>query len=346
MKLSKRVLVVALVGIITLIIGLVGCSSSENKQADPSQSSQSSQQDEKDSSYPTKPVQLIVPYKAGGDTDIFARIVAQNTQKALGNPVVVVNVDGAGGTVATRQVMDADPDGYTVLFMQPNMLLNKITGLVDFSYEKFDGAAISVSTKTTVLAVKGDSPYNDLPALVNDMKNKPGEIRFATQVGGYTHLTALALEKAAGAKLKKIDVGGNSDQVAALLGGHVDVMTMEYGIGKDYIESGKMKVLANLANERSELIPDVETAKEQGIDMGLGFEKCFFTIFPKGTPAEIYNVFNKAVKQGIETEEAKEGLAKLYGTANYMDSEKTVEFLDDLMAYYSSMKDALQNDKF
>ena len=82
--------------------------------------------------WPTKPIQLIVPYNPGGDTDIFGRVVAQAVQEVLGKPVVVVNVAGAGGTVASRQVRDADPDGYSILWMQPNLLLNKMSLLALF----------------------------------------------------------------------------------------------------------------------------------------------------------------------------------------------------------------------
>lgn len=298
------------------------------------------------SNYPVKPIQLIVPYKAGGDTDIYARTVAACAQEYLGQPIVVVNVEGAGGTVATRQVHDADPDGYTVLFMQPNMLLNYINGLIEYSYEEFTGTAICVSTKTTVYAVRNDSPYTDLPSLIEDIKARPGEVKFATQVGGYTHLTSIALENAAGAKLKKLDVGGNVDQIAALLGGHVDVITLEYGISRDYFESGEMRALSNISNERSELLPDLPTAKEQGVDLGLGFEKCFFTTFPKGTPKEICEIFNEAVRRGLESESAKKDLAKLYATPYYLDGDDAISFLDNMMDYYRSMEEAMKSDKF
>lgn len=296
--------------------------------------------------WPTKPVQMIVPYNPGGDTDIFGRVVAQAAQEVLGKPVVVVNVAGAGGTVASRQVRDADPDGYSILWMQPNLLLNKITGIADFSFEAFDGIATSISTKTTVLVTGGDSRFKTLEDLRKELVAKPGTVKFATQVGGYTHLTALALETAAGSKFKKLDVGGNTDQVAALLGGHVDVMTMEYGIGKDYIESGKVRVLANLANSRSNAIPNVPTAKEQGLDLGVGFEKVFFTLFPKGTPREIIDIFNNAVKEGIQSEKAKSDMMKFYATPDYRNPEESYAFLESQMNYYMSMQDLLKNDKF
>lgn len=337
----RKAIVVMTVFVLSLPLVLSGCSQS-GQASQPS----SSQNGEVNIDYPTKPIQLIVPYKAGGDTDIYARTVAANAQEFLGQPIVVVNVDGAGGTVATRQVHDADPNGYNVLFMQPNMLLNNITGLIEFSYEEFTGTAISVSTKTTVYAVRADSPYNDLQDLVADIKARSGEVKFATQVGGYTHLTAIALEEAAGSKFKKLDVGGNSEQIAALLGGHVDVMTLEYGVSKDYFEAGEMRALANLAGERNEMLPDLATAGEQGIDLGLGFEKCFFTIFPKDTPQEICDVFNNAVKQGLGNDSAKDDLAKLYATPNYIADSDANEFLDTLMNYYRSMENALKNDAF
>jgi tripartite-type tricarboxylate transporter receptor subunit TctC len=298
------------------------------------------------SDWPAKPVQVIVPYNPGGDTDIFGRVVAKSVQKAIGKPVVVVNVSGAGGTVASRQVRDEKPDGYNVLFMQPNLLLNKITGIADFSFEAYDGIATSISTKTTVLVTGGDSKYQTLSDLVEEMKAHPGTVRFATQVGGYTHLTALAIENASGASFKKVDVGGNTDQVAALLGGHVDVMTMEYGIGKDYIESGKIRVLANLASTRSSAIPDIPTSKEQGLDLGLGFEKYFFTCFPKGTPREVIDIFNAALEKGINSEESKKDLAGFFATPDYRTPEETLPFLQEQFDYYMSMQDLLKNDKF
>jgi tripartite-type tricarboxylate transporter receptor subunit TctC len=296
--------------------------------------------------WPTKPIQLVVPYAPGGDTDIFGRVVATGVQEVLGKPVVVVNITGAGGTVAAREVRDSNADGYTILWMQPNLLLNKITGIADFSFEAFEGIATSISTKTTVLVTGENSRFNNMEDLKKEMLSNPGGVKFATQVGGYTHLTALAIENAVGSKFKKLDVGGNTDQVAALLGGHVDLMTMEYGIGKDYIESGKVKVLANLANERSSMIPHVPTAHEQGINLGLGFEKVFFTLFPKGTPKEIIEKFNDAVSKGIVSEKAKADLAKFYATPDYRNAEDSYLFLESQMKYYESMQDLLKSDTF
>lgn len=296
--------------------------------------------------WPSKPIQMIVPYNPGGDTDILGRVAAQGIQEVLGKPVVVVNVPGAGGTVGSRQVRDAAPDGYSVLWMQPNLLLNKITGISDFSYEAFDGVATSISTKTTVLVTGGNSRFHTLQDLAKELAAKPDTVRFATQVGGYTHLTALAIERAVGAKFKKLDVGGNTDQVAALLGGHVDVMTMEYGIGKDYIESGRVRVLANLASTRSALIPDVPTAKEQNVDLGIGFEKAFFTLFPKGTPRKIVDRFNAALAKGIESDKSKASLAKFYATPDYRNPVEAAAFLKNQTDYYQSMQELLKGDKF
>ncbi len=336
--------------LLVLLMILSGCSPNKS----PSDTSSSSVSSETATQTPTQPkvdypkkeIQVIVPYKAGGDTDIYARTVLAQAQEALGVSIVVVNVEGAGGTIGTRQVAEADPDGYTVLWMQPNMLLNYVTGLIDITYDAFTGTAISVKTRASVLAVSADSPYNDVNDLIKDMQERPGEVIFATQVGGYTHMAALALEKAASAKLKKVDVGGGANQITALMGGHSDVCVVEAGVTKDYFESGDIKALVNLGNERSPFLPDLPTVFEQGANFEVGMEKYFFTTFPKDTPQEICDIFNAAVKTASESQAAKDGLANLYAEPAFIAGEDAVKYLDDATEYYSSMKDALKNDTF
>jgi len=296
--------------------------------------------------YPKKEIQVIVPYKAGGDTDIYARTILAQAQKELGKAIVVVNVDGAGGSLGTSQVADADPDGYTALWMQPNLLMNNVTNLCDITYDSFTGTAISVMTRASVLIVKADSPYKDVNDLIKDMQARPGKIIFATQVGGYTHAVALALEKAAGSKLKKVDVGGGSAQITSIIGGQADVCVVEAGITKDYFTSGKVKALGNLGNKRSLFLPDLSTVFEQGCKFDIGIEKFFFTTFPKETPQEICDIFNAAIKKATESKEVKDSLANLYAEPAFIADEEADKYLKDMLEYYMTMKEDLVNDKF
>lgn len=338
MKKNKKFFSLCMI-MVLVFAAVAGCSNQDEGQG-----SQSAEGNEP--GYPEKTIQMIVPYKAGGDTDLNSRILAKHLQKPLGESVVVVNMEGGGGSVAARNVKDAEPDGYTVLFWHSSMLLNELKGITDFSYEAYEIAAIHVVSDVGVWVVNSKSSYNSIQDVVTELNNNPESITYASAVGNYSHLQAIAFEESTGTKLKKVDLGGTSNNIAALLGEQVDIVPIEYGLAKDYIASGDFKVLGAVMDTRSSLLPDVPTFSEEGIDMTKGFEKFYFVAFPKGTPQEIMDVFNAAVADVMDNEEAVAEFGNLMFAPKKLYGQDAVDLIKEKDEIYKTFKDKLLNDKF
>ncbi|SDK99091.1 tripartite tricarboxylate transporter substrate binding protein [Natronincola ferrireducens] len=261
------------------------------------------------SKWPQKTIQIIAPYNPGGDTDFNARAYAQFLTEELGQPVVVSNVNGSGGVVGSRTVKEANPDGYTVLFMHPALLINELAGTADYGIEDFEYVATSGVVPGETITVHKNSGFKNLEDLIKYSQEHPGKINVSADMATMTHIMALQLQEA-GANINIVSAGGASDRVAALLGGHIDVIINSYGTIADYLETGDFVALGQTNLERSKGFPDIAPAKEQGYDVY--FEKYYFFAMPKGTPQEIINRFSEAVKNVSENPEYADMIFKSY----------------------------------
>ncbi len=293
--------------------------------------------------YPAKAIQVVVPAAPGGDTDLNCRIMAKYLEKELGQPVVIVNVNGAGGSLGTRKVKDSAPDGYTALFYHPSMFLNKIMGLVDYSFGDFENAGIGVMDNTNIFVVNASSPYKNLNDLIEAAKARPGKIKFATETGGFTHLQILAFQDETNTKLNVVDVGSAAQKIVALLGKQVDMIGISYGIIKDYVTSGRFRVVGVMAEETNPLIPAVKTFKEQGVN--ISFPKFFYYLFPKGTPQAVVAKFSAAVAKVAANPELQAELNKFMVSAQYMAPAAAIKYMTAQEATYMKYKDLMTNAK-
>lgn len=247
-----------------------------------------------ETSWPERPIEIIIPYGAGGDTDFNARAYIEGLSKELGVNVVGTNVTGSGGSIASRQVKDADPDGYSVLFFHSAINVNEVIGVADFGIQDFKMAAVVARSPGEIITVRADSGFKTLEDMFNYSKANPGKLKVAIDTGTMVHVQALMLQEA-GFDVTLVDVGGASDRVAALAGGHVDCIINAYGTISDYIENGEFVALAQTNNERSAGYPEIATAIEQGYDLTL--EKHYFFAFPKDTPQEYVDKFAAACEK-------------------------------------------------
>jgi tripartite-type tricarboxylate transporter receptor subunit TctC len=293
--------------------------------------------------YPSKPIQVIVPAGAGGDTDLNARIIGKYLEKELGKPVVVVNVNGAGGSLGTRKVKDADPDGYSAVFFHPSIILNKMLGLVDYSFDDFANAGIIAMDDSSVFVVNASSPYQNLQDLIAAAKAKPQTVKFATETGTITHIHALAFENATKAKLNIVDVGSASQKTVALLGKQVDVIDITYGIIKDYVASGKFRVIGVLSEKRNPLMPTVKTFKEQGVN--ISFPKFFYYLFPKKTSPQIVSSFSSAMKKVAQDKKLQDEMEKFMVNIKYIAPAEATKYMKSQETMYNSYKNMLMNSE-
>ena len=287
-----------------------------------------------------KPFQIVVPFKAGGDTDFHARTYAKYLEPILGTSVVVVNVDGANGSAGSIQVRDSKPDGYTALFFHDSMLMNKVVEVSDFAHEAFDVCAAGIMDNSYILAVNAKSPYKTLDDLINAAKANPGKLNYASSVGGYTYYVGRELEELTGADFNIVDAGGGTDRNAALLAEKIDTNVNPYGIMKPYIDSGDFRVLAVFSENRSKLFPDVPTAKELGYN--LIAHRAYFLSFPKGTDPRIIEKVSTAMEQVSKMPEYADDIAKAYSVEPaYMNTADTKAYLDNAMKEFEAAKDMI-----
>ncbi|KJR48965.1 Tricarboxylate transport protein TctC [Desulfosporosinus sp. I2] len=276
-------------------------------------------------SYPSKPIQVIVPAGPGGDTDTYARLVGQSIEKSLGKGFVVVNVNGAGGSLGTKKVIDSAPDGLTALFFHPSLLVNKTTKVTDYGIEAFELGGIVVNDDTNAFVVRADSPYKTLKDLIDAAKASPGKLIIGTEMGGFTNLQCLTFNAKTGTNLNIVDVGSSAQKNAALEGKQVDVIPQPVGQVKSFVDAGKFRVLGIMADKRSEIFPDIPTFKEQGVDIVL--TKPYYFAFPKGTPKEIVDKFNAAVEKVTKDPDFAKGLEKWSVKPIYMAPDKALTYL-------------------
>ena len=251
--------------------------------------------------YPDRPIKMIVPWAAGGDTDAIHRVIASSMEKQLGKPVVVVNIAGASGTVGAREVTKAAPDGYTILAIHDFIHTTYYTGVADLSYKDFEPVALLTSTPS-VFAAYGKTPWNSMKELIEDAKKRPEQITVGVSLGSTSHFFPAMIGQAAGVKWKYVSYEGTAPRMTALMGGHV--LLGETNLTQlDKLKAGQIKMLAIATAARVPEVPDMPTLKELGIDIVYAVNRGI--VAPKGTPeavlAKLEDACGKATKDPAVT---------------------------------------------
>mgnify|MGYP001102268680 CR=1 FL=1 len=273
--------------------------------------------------WPTQPINLIVPYAAGGNSDFNARAVARYLPEILGRPVVVTNVPGSGGAIGADQVRSARPDGYTILVHQLSLTIAEAAGMVDYGIKDFAVGSVFSKASPEVLVTRADAPFDTIDELIEMSQQNPGTYRLTANTGASTMWIAIGLSNA-GADLNVVSSGGSGERLQLVLGGHADVVPLNYSQIKDYVEEGSLKVLGSVSNERSELIPEVKTLREYGINTGYDYMNTM--IFPKGTDPAIIEKFSNAVGEVVmNNENYRSEMERAYQPPTWMSPEDSKE---------------------
>ena len=269
--------------------------------------------------FPTKEVQIIIPWAAGGATDLIFRALAATSSKYLGKPVVVVNKPGGGGAVGYTEGMKAAPDGYilTAAVTPMTILPHQVT--TAFTYKNFE-PILNVVSDPSMFLIRSDAPWKSLKEFLDYAKQNPDMITVGNSgAGGGVHLVALAFEKAAGVKFNHIPFSGGGPSVAALLGGHVNAVSVSPPEGIPQIQAGKLKIIALFAEKRLAMFPDVPTVKEQGINFAMGMWRGLAA--PKGTSPDVIKKLHDAFKQGMDDPVLKKNAADMAVNLDYLGPE-------------------------
>ncbi len=247
--------------------------------------------------YPMKEIRIIVPYNAGGGTDTHARLLQEGLSQVFDVPIVIDNMGGGASIVGSLEVLNAEPDGYTVLINIVNNWTQYALGNSDFTPLDFELVAEAGRYALVEVTTGGAPRFNRYSEVIKAIKNDPGSVVIATNIGAITHFTSLGIQEAVGggAEFHMVHIGDGAQRITDVLGGHVDLTIMGVQEALPYYKSGQMKVLGIFGNDRVAVMPDVPTMKEQGLDFVQ--EIGYWYMMPPGTPQDIVDTFADAVEK-------------------------------------------------
>jgi tripartite-type tricarboxylate transporter receptor subunit TctC len=249
-----------------------------------------------EAAFPTQPIQLIVPYAAGGATDTVARLLQKGMETRLGQPIVVINRPGASTTIGTAAVARAKPDGYTIGMVSVPHVSN-YTLLKEMPYAQSDFVPITSVTNTpSVLVVNPSLPVKSVADLIGYIKAHPGQVNYATfGIGSSAHLAALLFQNKTGLSMTAVHYRGGAPAAIGVMTGEVQ---MSFGTPLSVaagVASGKLRPIAVAATKRIKLLPGIPTMREQGFDYING--AWFGILAPKGTPDAVVQTLYRAIAE-------------------------------------------------
>ena len=263
--------------------------------------------------YPTRPVRLVVGFAAGQAIDILARLIAQSLSERFGQPFIVENWPGGGGNIATEAVVRAPPDGYTLLAVGSNNMINAtLYEKLNFDFIRDIALVASIYRVPQVMEVNPSFPAKTLPELIAYAKANPGKINFASAGNGsVAHVTAELFKMMAGVNMQHVPYRGAAPALTDLLGGQVHLMFDNMPSSIEHIRAGRLRPLAVTATARLEGLPDVPTVA----DFLPGFETSAWAGIgaPKNTPAEIIDQLNRETNAALADPKLKARVADLGG---------------------------------
>jgi tripartite-type tricarboxylate transporter receptor subunit TctC len=260
--------------------------------------------------YPTKPVRLVIPFPAGGLSDILARIVATRLADSLGRPVVVDNRAGAGGNLGTELVAKAAPDGYTLLFCSPTFALSpSLYSKLGFDPARDFSPVAQVASATNLVVVNPSLPVNNVKELIEQAKARPGVMNYGSGgVGTSGQLAAELLKLSANIDIVHVPYKGAGLAVNALLGGEIQLMFAPLPLALPHVNAGKLRALAVTGITRSRTVPNVPTIAEAAIP-GFDVTSWFGVLAPAATPKPVVNRLYADISKALQISEVQERMA-------------------------------------
>jgi tripartite-type tricarboxylate transporter receptor subunit TctC len=279
--------------------------------------------------YPSSTITIVVPFSAGGPTDTVTRLIAESMSRTLGEQIIVENVGGAGGTLGARRVAQAEPDGYTLLVHHIGMATSA-TLYRSLPYDPRTAfAPIGLITEVPMTLVgRPDFPPEDLPALISYVKENADEVLYANAgIGAASQLCGMLIMQALDTQLTTVPYQGTGPAMTDLMGGQVDFMCDQTTNTTNPIKAGSIKAYAAFTDERLDVLPDLPTAKEAGLE-GIEIAIWHGLYAPAGTPEEIVATLSDALKTALADEHVAQRFAEL-GTAPVPPEAATPEALQE-----------------
>ena len=279
--------------------------------------------------YPERPIKMVVPWAAGGDTDNIFRPFAPLLQKGLGQSVVIANVGGASGTKGAKEAKDAPADGYTLYAVHEYIHSTYYAGVADVQYADFEPICL-ISSTPSVLTASPKTPWKSWQELLADAKKRPGQITVGATLASTSHFFPALIEKATGVKFKYVSYEGLAPRMNAILGGHID-LTDSNLTQKGKVEAAQLKFLAIATEKRHPEMPNIPTLKELGVNVVYDVNRGIMA--PKGTPRDVLAKLGSACAAAASEPEFAKAM-RLQGTdVRHLDRDAYAKWLketDDL----------------
>jgi tripartite-type tricarboxylate transporter receptor subunit TctC len=276
--------------------------------------------------YPAKPITVIVPFAAGGTTDTIARVLEKSAQQHLGQPFVVVNKPGGAATIGMNELAGANPDGYTIGIVPVSVMLQPLYGPTRYHYPTALEPLAKVASAPAMISTLANQPWQNLSELVDYAKKHPGEIKFGhAGLGASPHITGEAFAREAGIDIVQVPFKGDSESLAALLGGHIQLIVTTPSSIKEHIRNGTIRVLGVAEEKRLTLsgFEDVPTLKEQGINVAFSFWNGIGA--PKGLPPMEKAKLAAGFKEMINDPGFKKDMADIGMSVEYLGPDEFSE---------------------
>jgi tripartite-type tricarboxylate transporter receptor subunit TctC len=265
--------------------------------------------------YPSRPISIVAPFPPGGVADLTARPVAAAMEKALKNPVGVVNKTGAAGAVGMQFVATSRPDGYTLLLALSSIsIIPEADKLFDrkpaFTVDQFEPLAL-ISADPTILVVRAESPWRTAKEFIDDAKRRPNQITYSSSgIYGTLHMAMELLSHAAGITMRHVPHSGAAPALTALLGGHVDALASGPSVVLPHIKAGKLRPLAGWGEQRVLALPDVPTFRELGYP-GAEFYIWAGLFAPRGTPEPVLGKLRETLRTAVADPDFRTAMDKI-----------------------------------
>ena len=287
-------------------------------------------------SYPTRTIKLIVPFSAGGSTDIIARLTAEQLRKELGQTVVVENVGGAAGALGTMQGMNANPDGYTLLIATVSTMIVYPAAHPKPQYSLDNFVPITnIASMPNIITVTPSFPAKDLKEFIAVLKASPGKYSYATSgVGSINHMLGESFQAYSGTKLIHVPYKGSGPAMTDVMGGQVDILFDQFPSSKQHVDSGKLKGIGAISPQKIPGYPNIMTMEDAGLK-GFVDEAWYGLLAPKGTPPDVVAKITDAMKKTLANPELR---AKLEGVGARPVGNTPAEFSIQIRSEQERMK--------
>lgn len=300
--------------------------------------------------YPNRPIQVVVPFGAGGGSDTFVRVLQKGIVEddLLEQPLVILNQGGGAGTIGSRDVKDAEPDGYKILCLHNAIITAELSGSVDYGPNDFESIAMT-GELALVIIVREDAPYEDLPALLQAGKDRPKEVRFGANQGAPAYYATLQLENTLpGADFSIVSADGGADRYAKILGGHLDAGIfslseyLDFRSPKGTPPDRNIRAIAIMSPNRNASVPEIPTAMEQGVPVLLSNAHYWWA--PKETPKPVLSHLATALEKAMQNETVKQELARLRVDDEFKSGEAMEEAVAATTERFKSVVVEKQNN--